>query len=132
MKSIPLCPDIPRLNGFVIGYHATSVKNAAKIVNTQQFKISKNRCDWLGQGVYFWKNDKQRARYWGQDHYGKERYAILEAKIKLGYCLSLLETSFDKLLEISFISMKNEFAHAKKTLPTNKNNGRYDLDCAIF
>lgn len=50
----------------VLGFHGCDEEVGLKILNsgTEHLTPSKNTYDWLGEGVYFWLNDPQRAYEW--------------------------------------------------------------------
>ena len=53
---------------FVYGFHGLDEDIAHEILlQKQNFKSSQNDYDWLGQGVYFWENNIERARQYATE-----------------------------------------------------------------
>lgn len=124
--------DSPRL---VVGYHGCSQSTKDDILkNRKHLNKSTNTYDWLGEGIYFWENDYDRALQWAET---KENPTVIGAFIKLGNCLDLLTVEKTKLLTDAFNELKNEYSLRNKQLPSNKiiKNGisfkRY-LDCFVI
>ena len=72
-----------------IGDHGSSSNNC-KLIREQGFK--KSFGGWLGQGVYFFEDDKDLARSWAQSKYSHNRVEVLEGSINV---------SIENLLDIS-------------------------------
>ena len=81
---------------------------------TKHLKSSTNDYDWLGDGIYFWLNDPQRAYEWAcQTHKRnpkkiKEPF-VLGAVIDLGFCLNFCERESVLLLQKSYDNLKQSF-----------------------
>lgn len=122
----------------IIGFHGCSKEIGLKVINGEvDLLYSHNDYDWLGDGVYFWENDYERALEFAKET-KKEEPFVIGAAIHLGYCLDLtkrqnlqiVKTSYNHLLEDSI-----------KTATENK-KGRKDgyhediflryLDCAVI
>src|SRR5690242_14996085 len=77
----------------VVGYHGCDRAIGAQIVSgAARFQRSTGKYDWLGEGIYFWDSDEQRALEWAQwkksigeisDPY------VIGAIFTLGNCLDL-------------------------------------------
>ncbi len=88
---------------------------------------SKNDYDWLGNGMYFWENNAQRALEFAQDLHLNPRQdkkaikkpAILGAVIDLGFCLDLLESEFIDLTRQSYDNLTAAYIQLGLTLPEN-------------
>jgi hypothetical protein len=74
----------------VAGYHGCSRVTAERIVAGEAFTPSTKRYDWLGVGIYFWEYGPFRALEWAEARFGEEA-AVLEATLRLGRCLNLLD-----------------------------------------
>lgn len=48
------------------GYHGTSLQCANVIVAEKRFHPSTKSSEWMGDGIYFFENDKQEALNWGK------------------------------------------------------------------
>lgn len=90
----------------VFGFHACNRDVGEELVSGKaSFKISKNKYDWLGEGMYFWENSPYRAKLYGEDlkQQGKiEEPAVVGAAINLGYCLDLLDSEQIDLLRSAY------------------------------
>ena len=63
--------------------------------------MSANAYDWLGKGIYFWEYVPNRALAWAKQRYRLQDtdLAVVGVTLKLGYCLTLLDTG--KAIELS-------------------------------
>ena len=55
-----------KLPQIVLGFHGCDQSVAEKVLNSSEEHLipSENDYDWLGDGIYFWLNDPQRAYEW--------------------------------------------------------------------
>ena len=53
-----------------------------------------NDYDWLGNGIYFWENNEERARQFANEGVNIENPAVLGAIIDLGHCMDLTDTKY--------------------------------------
>ncbi|MDR0992271.1 MAG: hypothetical protein LBL87_05155 [Ruminococcus sp.] len=97
---------------------------------------SKNAYDWLGNGIYFWEQNLERAWDWAKEH--KKTPAVIGAVIDLGNCLNLCDKHCIDVLKNQYEYLKDVQEKFNVTLPKNvnvKNNSdlllRY-LDCAVI
>ncbi|MCF0258775.1 MAG: hypothetical protein HUJ54_02835 [Erysipelotrichaceae bacterium] len=102
-----------------------------------EIKPSANKYDWLGEGIYFWENNLERAKEWARDHHNGEEY-IIGAVIDLGYCLDLTDDQYTPTVAQSYNFLKSVAELSGFELPKNKKskNG-YDcfdrqLDCHVI
>ena len=130
---------------FVYGFHGLDKTIALQILNQDtDFKPSSNDYDWLGNGIYFWENNYERAKEYAhialerRDSTIKEPFA-LGALIDLGNCLDLLDQKHLNFLAIAYDSFKKDFEERGMELPTNSQFGSDDfdfkkreLDCAVI
>lgn len=65
-----------RRSNLVIGFHGCdqSVVEAV-IAGKTELLASTNDYDWLGNGIYFWENNEERAWQWAKDLAKKEKFA---------------------------------------------------------
>lgn len=132
----------------VIGFHGCDKSVAIDILNSpnKHLKPSTNTYDWLGDGIYFWLNDPQRAYEWACDVHErnprkiKEPY-VIGAIINLGLCLNFCERNSILLLQKSYNILKQSFLelgmdvneHYKNTSPDKGGfNLMRPLDCAVI
>lgn len=67
-----------------MGYHGTSVRIAHTILrnpNALNWRISKGDHQWLGDGVYFFEDDPEAARWWARSIKGFSNWAVIEVQI---------------------------------------------------
>jgi hypothetical protein len=114
----------------VVGFHGTSVDRAETIVYAGEFIPSKNDYDWLGHGVYFWEHAPLRAWQWARQKY-RDRAAVVEATIELGYCLDLTDLRYTSALRLSYERLREAFLKNRTPLPLNRNKARF-LDCLVI
>lgn len=82
-------------SAFVLGYHGCDEEIAEKLLSGTAFRLSENRYDWLGHGIYFWEaNPKRGLDYATQlaKRGSKPRIktpTVIGAVIDLGLCLDL-------------------------------------------
>ena len=61
-----------RRTNLVIGFHGCDASVASKVINEgMMLKASKNDYDWLGNGIYFWENNVQRALDFAKEQVGR-------------------------------------------------------------
>lgn len=142
--SAELYQKIPQI---VLGFHGCDKKVALEILNSndKHLNVSTNDYDWLGEGIYFWLNDPQRAYEWAvQTHKRKpdkisEPY-VIGAIIDLGNCLNFCERNSVLLLQKAYkdLSLVMESAGFDICALKNKapDEGSFSLlrplDCAVI
>jgi len=135
-------------SGLILGFHGCDESVRDRVVK-QQDKIlrpSRNSYDWLGNGIYFWENNYQRALQYAKDlkkHPEKSNSpintpAVIGAVIDLGFCLDLLDSEFLELLKVSYDILKKNQELIGSSIPKNKpihEEGDLllrNLDCAVI
>lgn len=129
----------------VYGFHGLDKDVAIKILNQKsELKHSNNKYDWLGNGVYFWENNLERAHQYAvqdsqRDNSNVKSPFVLGAVIELGNCLDLLDQKYNDFLKVAYEQLKNDLVAEGKLLPENKPFGTKDfdfkareLDCAVI
>lgn len=113
------------------------------VINGDSLKKSVNSYDWLGSGIYFWKNDPDRAYDWALQLLKRKQSsiktpAVIGAVIDSGNCLDLMKLSSTEPLRVGYQLLKESYEKKEKELPKNINLGsntdillRY-LDCAVI
>jgi hypothetical protein len=133
-----------RPSGLVLGFHGCDREVGEKVLSgdVPHLAMSKNDYDWLGEGIYFWENDPQRALEFAIE--AKRNTKITKGKIKepfvvgaiidLGVCLNFLERQALDELKMAHAFMKATFKPtAGKSFPTNgKDRGARNLDSAAI
>ena len=137
----------PARPGLIIGFHGCDRSVRNRIVSDKaMLKASGNDYDWLGNGMYFWENNRQRALEFAQELKKIPRQqkssiktpAVLGAVIDMGFCLDLLDTEFLKLVHQSFKALRFSYNSMGLELPVNKSiGGSRDLllrklDCNVI
>lgn len=132
----------------VIGFHGCDKSVATEILNSpnKHLTSSTNLYDWLGDGIYFWLNDPQRAYEWAcQTHKRNpnkiKEPCVLGAIINLGLCLNLCERNSILLIQKSYKILDDSFKKLGLSISEelkNKapDNGGFNLirplDCAVI
>ncbi len=113
----------------VTGYHGTVASRVEDVVFRQRFKPSVNDYDWLGHGIYFWEGSADHAIQWAVGRHGKSA-AVVQATIRLGHCLDLLDTKYVPLLQTARRELEADCKSREVQVPVNLGDS-HDLDCAI-
>ena len=135
-------------SAFVLGFHGCDESVGEKILaGEEQLKVSDNKYDWLGEGIYFWENSPSRALHWAnfiKDNPKKfksriEKPFVIGAIIDLGICLDLTEAGSLDYVKSGYVSLKALFDAVELPLPINKQGDTHDedlvlrhLDCAVI
>lgn len=100
---------------------------------------SNNSWDWLGDGVYFWEYNPDRALDYAVESVQRIQFNkvpikapfVLGAIIELENCLNLLESKSTRLLASVYDLLKQVLDEMGEKMPVNKGNNRA-LDCAVI
>jgi hypothetical protein len=111
----------------VVGYHGCSRETAERLLAGEPFQFSRNRYDWLGEGIYFWEYGPYRALAWAERRFGVDA-AVLEARIRLGRCLNLLDIEPMDGLRRAYERAALRSRERGFELPVNLGDGRYYRD----
>ena len=135
----------PAKPGLIIGFHGCDKAIRDKVVSGKiSLNHSTNRYDWLGNGIYFWENNQQRAQAFAtelkeQRSNSKVKIpAVLGAVIDLGFCLDLLDSEYIDLVTSSYNNLHQSFTTLGIPVPRNLGlKGSNDLllrnlDCAVI
>lgn len=134
-------------SGLILGFHGCDKELRDRIVSTQGVVLnsSENVYDWLGNGIYFWENNRERALQFacelkdnppkGKENLIKEP-AVLGVVLDLGRCLDLLDSEYLKILKESYNFLCKSKELYGKTIPKNiLKKGElslWNLDCAVI
>jgi len=119
----------PSKFGLIVGFHGCDLKVRNGIVSGKMpFNLSYNDYDWLGNGMYFWENNRNRALQFATELKGKVRIgkeviktpAVLGAIIDFGYCLDLLDEEYIRMVKDSYDIMARSISDNGLRLPENK------------
>ena len=129
----------------VYGFHGLDREIAYKILNQEDdFRPSSNDYDWLGDGVYFWKNNFLRAKEYAEVASKRKNSNIKEpfvigAIIDLGNCLDLLDQRYINFLAEAYKYFKIDLESQGLPMLENTQFGpndfdfkKRDLDCAVI
>ena len=118
----------PRIE-LVYGYHGCSRDVADMVLRASQVSLtsSENDYDWLGSGIYFWESAPNRAWEWAERKFGRDRAAVLGAKIRLGHCLDLTDIDSYDVLRQTYMALLETGVQLPK-------NGKllHRLDCLVI
>jgi hypothetical protein len=135
-----------RLSNFVVGYHGTDEQVVEDLL-AQRTKLepSPRGYDWLGDGIYFWEDDPDRAMWWAERTHEEsvkanqgpfrlpvkiEKPAVVGATIYLGECLNLAYEDNQLLMNDVYHEVAFRYDRQNFSLPTNDFFYR-NLDCLI-
>jgi hypothetical protein len=107
----------------LIGFHGcdSSVANSF-IDNPDHIKISTEKYDWLGHGLYFWENNYVRAMEWAEAKKAQGKISnpsVVGAVIQLGRCCDFLDSKFIKTIQSYYEIMLEEYQISGTELPEN-------------
>ena len=127
-----------KLPNLVIGFHGCNKETFCKVINNGEHLIAScNSYDWLGNGIYFWEQNYERAYEWAENRY-KSDAAVVGAVIDLGYCLNLTDYSSNEKLKLGYRALELRCNLLNKKLPKNRPSTKTkdillrDLDCAVI
>ena len=129
----------------VFGFHGLDKKIGIDVINNRrQLNQSENTYDWLGEGIYFWENNHERAMQWAEQSSKRkgskiEMPFVIGAVIDLGLCFDLLDQKWLDFLGTTYEKLKRESDALGKELPVNGKFIEHDfdfkkreLDCAVI
>ena len=131
-----------RLPSWVLGFHGTDAGTVKKVLNSQSANLrpSNNDYDWLGDGIYLWENDPERARSFILEKMQREgdrrKPAVIGAVIDLGFCMNLVDRPALMELQAAYRDLKEDSELLGFPMPENKGPTddllRRFLDKAVF
>lgn len=131
-------------SNLIVGFHGCDRSVVDKVVAGEEELIaSTNEYDWLGNGIYFWENNEDRALEWATElsHRSTSSIrnpAVIGAVIDLGYCFDLTDSAYLKELSKTYSVLVDICKSTGEPLPENKNIGKSTdlllrkLDCAVI
>lgn len=130
---------------YVFGFHGLDKTIALDILTQKkEFKHSNNNHDWLGNGIYFWENNLERAKQYALEDMKRKNSKIKEPFVlgtilDLGNCLDLLDQRYLDLLKVAYEELEKDLKQQKLPLPQNTGFSDNDfdlkkreLDCAVI
>jgi len=137
-------PVDPAFPGFILGFHGCDQEVADRVLAGEKSLLpSQNDYDWLGDGIYFWEHNAQRAYEFAQamsqrphpSGQGIHNPAVLGAVIDLGHCLNLLDTRYLSQVSTAYNHLKTTSEVSGIALPQNTRGPdrvNRELDCAVI
>ena len=119
-------------SNYILGFHGCDKSVADKLLSTDypDFKMSVNDYDWLGNGMYFWENDPNRAlefalqkQKWSPDNFPNP--VVIGAIIDLGNCLNFLENQHILNLKTIYQMLKNSDFYLPKNAKAHSSDEDY-------
>jgi hypothetical protein len=133
------------LNSVVFGFHGCDRRVGEKILaGGEHLKMSTNKYDWLGSGIYFWEENFDRADEYAHELSKRSKQSkinepfVLGAIIDLKHCLNILQGDKVKLLAVGFKYVEHTCRTDGVAMPENKPTRDRDdtplryLDCAVI
>lgn len=128
----------------VIGFHGCDQTVVDKVVAGKEgLMASNNDYDWLGNGIYFWENNEERALEWAIQLSKRKNSkiktpSVIGAIIDLGYCFDLTSSNYLKELKKTYELLVEVSKVSGNPLPTNERVGNSSdlllrkLDCSVI
>lgn len=130
----------------VIGFHGCDSTVRRRVVaGTISLRPSENPYDWLGNGIYFWESNQQRALSFVKEIKLRKRNksklrtpAVVGAILDMGYCLDLLDEEYIELVKESYNILVTSYQSLELSIPFNRNTSNStdllfrNLDCAVI
>ncbi|MDR0952481.1 MAG: hypothetical protein LBM18_06110 [Oscillospiraceae bacterium] len=133
-----------KLPNLVIGFHGCDKTTADNvIIRNESMHESKNDYDWLGNGIYFWEQNLERAWDWAHEQSTNptsliKEPAVIGAVIDLGHCLNLCDMHYIDVIKNQYILFEKQSRFSGTPLPKNGNAKDSSdlllrrLDCAVI
>lgn len=124
----------------VIAFHSCDIEVGLKVLlGLDNLRPSSNDWDWLGDGIYFWEQNPDRALTYSKECAdGKQKNKIpikvpfvLGCLVDLKHCLNLTESASIGWLKQGYQDYVSLCNRAGIAIPTNKKANR-KLDCAVI
>lgn len=132
----------------ILAFHGCDKSVCERILSDphNSLRVSTNKYDWLGNGVYFWENNYDRALKYAQqlkNNPPKSKNPIKEpsvigAILNLGHCLDLVDSQSLEILKAGYQILKATTKKSEFESLINKKVGGSedlllrDLDCAVI
>ena len=127
----------------IVGFHGCDQATADRVLVTgEPMKPSSNQWDWLGEEIYFWEQNPERAWQFAEEQRARgkvEKPSVIGAFIHLGRCFDLTRSAATEPLTDAYDGFRASAEALGNPLPTNR-SGRgvgedlllRDLDCAVL
>ena len=108
----------------LIGFHGCDEETRNKLLSApNEIKISKKKYDWLGNGMYFWENNYERAFQWAKDKQKRKaikKPAVIGAVLQLNYCCDFLDSEYINTVKHYYKLMESFYKIAEQHYPKTK------------
>lgn len=111
----------------------------ALVSGKAKFKPSKNDYDWLGEGMYFWEGNPERAMEYAAENIRRRKSraipAVVGAVLNLGHCLNFTEKFHLDNLNQAYDVLEEVLTYLDKPMPQNhcgSDKLKRRLDCAVI
>jgi len=107
---------------FVLGYHGSDRNTGESRLLNESFQQSENDYDWLGNGIYFWEANPDRAWQWALEQAARGKMSdpfVVGAVIDLGFCLDLTISNGIQVVEGGYRGLCEKVEEAGLPLPSN-------------
>jgi hypothetical protein len=137
--------NFPRV---VYGFHGCLEPLATELLTGRMaiadWPVSRNKWDWLGEGIYFWEHGPARALKWAEEKARRANTkgrggavpAVVGAVISLGTddVLDLTDIAFSRALNGAYQLTKSAHEAMGAQMPVNEtsNPKRHNLDCLVI
>ncbi len=123
--------------GLILGFHGCEEEVAKQVAAEGiHLKNSENDYDWLGNGIYFWENNPDRALEWASKNHKIKKPAVIGAVLDLGFCLDLTESVACDEVSLVFSTLKLRETLGETELPANRGKSQdlilRHLDCTVI
>lgn len=122
----------------ILGFHGCTKEIGEKVIRGKEELIpSHNPYDWLGEGVYFWENDYDRAWEFAKETEKNEPF-VIGAVIYLGHCLDLTQQKNIRIVKAAYTNLIAESVKKGVKNTPGKYGGitgdllNRKLDCAVI
>lgn len=128
------------LPNLILGFHGCDQSTFDAVVkHGEGLRPSVNDYDWLGNGIYFWEQNYERAHSWAEEQSLRGKFqqpAVIGAVIDLGFCLNLMDSRYIELLKNEYDLLCVDAELGGIELPKNQGSTQDKLlrrlDCAVI
>ena len=131
-------------SNLILGFHGCDESVRDTLLNKpNKILLSEKPYDWLGNGIYFWENNYDRALQWAKDKVKRgeiTKASVIGAVLSLDYCLDFTDSRFIDMLQSYYDLMDHQYNLVGKVIPENKDLKTdsfkdkllRELDCAVI
>lgn len=127
----------------IVGFHGCDQATADRVLVTgEPMKPSSNQWDWLGEGIYFWEQNPERAWQFAEEQRARGKLtnpSVIGAFIHLGRCFDLARSECTAALGGTHAALVFRLERIGAPMPVNRpgHDGGddlllRDLDCAVL